>query len=380
MASVSDVKTSYNLENAHQTMKQVKDKKRDKCLKIGLTFGILIGLVVFAIVLAVLITVMAQNNFNSVPNNNNNNGDCTTSEVVQPRVTAHDVNTIKADITEHIREKRQGGSLIRIAGFVRLAFHDCVGGCDGCIDLGNGENAGLGLYIEELDPVYSKYSNKLSRADFWQLAGIAALQESGRGCNNCIHPWVQFVAGRKDCSSSPKYDGPHRMFPNNGGHANIDDVLGFFNSTFGLSRSQPELAVALLGAHSLGRTHRGASGWDGPWDLTPDRLDQSYYSDMMRLNWTEVEISNNKHQWKPPIGNTMMLHADMCLHKVISPINTTTGQSACPFAQLCDNQPETSKFVQLFADDLEAWERNFQAAYYKMITTGYTNAELYVPA
>jgi len=29
-----------------------------------------------------------------------------------------------------------------IAGLVRLSFHDCVGGCDGCINKDNPENAG----------------------------------------------------------------------------------------------------------------------------------------------------------------------------------------------------------------------------------------------
>lgn len=33
-----------------------------------------------------------------------------------------------------------------IAGLVRLSFHDCVGGCDGCINKDNPENAGKWVY------------------------------------------------------------------------------------------------------------------------------------------------------------------------------------------------------------------------------------------
>ena len=29
------------------------------------------------------------------------------------------------------------------AGFIRLSFHDCVGGCDGCLNLNNPSNAGM---------------------------------------------------------------------------------------------------------------------------------------------------------------------------------------------------------------------------------------------
>ena len=33
--------------------------------------------------------------------------------------------------------------LTRIASFTRLAFHDCVGGCDGCVDTSLRPNSGL---------------------------------------------------------------------------------------------------------------------------------------------------------------------------------------------------------------------------------------------
>ena len=44
-----------------------------------------------------------------------------------------------------------------VAGFVRLAFHDCIGdgGCDGCIDIDKPINTGLIRFINMLDGLYS---------------------------------------------------------------------------------------------------------------------------------------------------------------------------------------------------------------------------------
>ncbi|CAH1789718.1 unnamed protein product, partial [Owenia fusiformis] len=151
-------------------------------------------------------------------------------------------------------------------------------------------------------------------------------------------------------------------------------------------RSRPELAVALLGAHSLGRTHLNASGYDGAWDNTVNRIDTLYYKDILKLDWTQQEMKNTKGdvklQWNGSFSGfnsgTMMLHADLCLRKVLSPIKKN-GTSACPFIKNCQDQPETIKYVELFAENITAWEENFKEAYTKMITTGYTKSQLYIP-
>jgi hypothetical protein len=60
------------------------------------------------------------------------------------------------------------------------AFHSCVGGCDGCINLNQGPNAGL---KEALDPLEEKYQKLgladqgISRADFWAFAGMVAIEK-----------------------------------------------------------------------------------------------------------------------------------------------------------------------------------------------------------
>ena len=67
-------------------------------------------------------------------------------------------------------------------GFVRVAFHDCVGGCNGCIKLCQAGNAGIRQYTDALealrdDPV-DDFSTDFTRADFWALASVAALERA----------------------------------------------------------------------------------------------------------------------------------------------------------------------------------------------------------
>ena len=51
-----------------------------------------------------------------------------------------------------------------MGGFVRLAFHDCIGGCNRCnecIDHSNRDNGGLSRYISLLNPICDKYIKEM---------------------------------------------------------------------------------------------------------------------------------------------------------------------------------------------------------------------------
>ena len=47
----------------------------------------------------------------------------------------------------------------------RLSFHDCVGGCNGCLNVDNPDNKGLEDLVQLLDKVYKKndYHRIISR-------------------------------------------------------------------------------------------------------------------------------------------------------------------------------------------------------------------------
>ena len=61
------------------------------------------------------------------------------------------------------------------------AFHSCVGGCNGCINIDQGDNGGLAEALAALEDKYSKLGLAdlgVSRADFWALAGMVAVEKA----------------------------------------------------------------------------------------------------------------------------------------------------------------------------------------------------------
>ena len=59
------------------------------------------------------------------------------------------------------------------------AFHSCVGGCHGCLNLNQGDNRGLEGIVAELEKLYADLEladHGVSRADFWALAGTVAVE------------------------------------------------------------------------------------------------------------------------------------------------------------------------------------------------------------
>ena len=70
---------------------------------------------------------------------------------------------------------------VEIRNFIRGAFHDCMGGCDGSINASNPSNRGLENLAKSIGEAYEIATNperstnhasfkKLSRADFWVLS------------------------------------------------------------------------------------------------------------------------------------------------------------------------------------------------------------------
>ena len=66
-------------------------------------------------------------------------------------------------------------------------FHDCVGGCDGCLNLVNPQNAGLDITVTALEQIYQTNvlgaGIVLSRADFWSLSSIAGVNAGIKNAN-----------------------------------------------------------------------------------------------------------------------------------------------------------------------------------------------------
>lgn len=109
---------------------------------------------------------------------------------VQGLTTQQAIDAASTNIREILNDRRR-------AFFVRLAFHDCIGSCDGCVDTSNPSNFGLDDPIEDLAPIVEAYSPNLSRADIWVLAGMVAAEVAQEN-NNPVQFEMEFV-GRSVC-------------------------------------------------------------------------------------------------------------------------------------------------------------------------------------
>ena len=174
------------------------------------------------------------------------------------------VNKVKKVLINDLFDARSD----RYAHVVRAAFHDCVGGCDGCINRNNPGNAGPMLEtLKAMDKIYDAKAKKLmSRADFYILTAITGLEESLKFNNrnlrsNYIRPVkFKFRYGRCDCQTSPTTN-VDRTFP--GGEFGYDEVMDYLNEEFGLNQRE---VVALMGAHTLGGASGAmGSGFQGFW-------------------------------------------------------------------------------------------------------------------
>jgi hypothetical protein len=158
---------------------------------------------------------------------------------------------------------------------VRLTFHDCVGGCDGCVNLNDSNNNGLAPIVNALEGAYAQFNTAMSRADFWALAGIVALQVASTGPGQPLSSSpvpLTFTWGRQDCPTSPTTTALDD-FPNAMG--NLSEVgRVFVTGEFAMTWQQ---VTALLGAHSLGGTHPDVSGFHGPWAPPITRFTNKFF-------------------------------------------------------------------------------------------------------
>jgi len=125
----------------------------------------------------------------------------------------------------------------RIAHVIRLAFHDCVGGCDGCVDEDNTDNFGPMLDTKAMfDQRYAaQWSATLSKADYYALASYVALREGVKNANvglpqdDCIPKVftllmsliIRFISLICECDSAGEMQAIARQFPREHFHRGV---------------------------------------------------------------------------------------------------------------------------------------------------------------
>jgi len=258
---------------------------------------------------------------------------------------------------------------------LRLSFHDCVGGCDGCLNLDDEDNAGLEDIVNTLEQVYAdnNLSELLSRADFWAYTAILAVERAVRTNNrNCdsaecavVTPVFNFQYGRVDCDTAPSTDANVGHPP---GDLDHDGLVTYFADNFGFNENE---TVALMGAHTLGGAATANSGHRGTW-VSGERslFNKNYYTIMVDASngWSQRNVArrngNAKYQWNSDAG--FMLNADMAIYKDIQ--LDSTGASACTYED-CAMTP-TADLVTAYAASNDLWMTDFVAVFTKMINHG----------
>lgn len=253
---------------------------------------------------------------------------------------ANTVEKIKADMRKFIVG-------LATAHALRIGFHDCVGDlnnprpkCDGCLNRNNRQNKGALLAtLAKMDRLYEKkYRKRLSRADFYAIGSIVAVEQAveynNDKCDNddckMPPPEITFRYGRVDCPTTPNE--PETIgFPS--GLLNFTGTIGFFKREFDMDERE---STAIMGAHTLGgAAESGFLGfWKGsaeeakkfnndfykvlinePGDIEYINVDKRFVTGAPRTRWQWDGFKVSPNGRRSPAA--FMLNADMCLFKDI---------------------------------------------------------------
>ncbi|XP_052204593.1 L-ascorbate peroxidase, cytosolic [Diospyros lotus] len=180
------------------------------------------------------------------------------------------VQKAKRKLTGFIAEKRCAPLMLRLAWHSAGTFDVSTktGGPFGTIrheaELAHGANNGLDIAVRLLQPIKDEFPI-ISYADFYQLAGVVAVQVTGG-------PEIPFHPGRED-KPEPPVEG--RLPDAKKGCDHLRDV---FIKQMGLTDQD---IVALSGGHTLGAAHKERSGFEGPWTSNPLIFDNSYFTELL---------------------------------------------------------------------------------------------------
>lgn len=210
---------------------------------------------------------------------------------VNPDKILHQINPVLEAVETELRNA-MAQDVTLTAKFVRLAFHDCTGGCDGCVDLDFHENDGLQVPLAVLDPIVARHeTSDVSRADIWALAYLLAADVAQSRSSIKVDFGMQYV-GRKNCEdrfeqcldkngfvrACSSTLGPHVDLPLP--DITTEDLFHFFAQEFSFTVQE---TVALMGAHTLGSLERTNTGFPGPngWVRDNLKLDNDYYKELV---------------------------------------------------------------------------------------------------
>lgn len=261
-----------------------------------------------------------------------------------------------------------------LGGIVRLVAHDFMDydqnnvtdpmGSDGCFDPDHEANSGLpeSVWCDtcSFKLLYEAKYTHVSRADFWVAAANAVIRQTS--IDNGLDLRDIFVWGRVDADTCV---GSGDRLPVPGG---CDEVEGVFLTKMGLVWRD---AVALMGAHTLGRGQVEFSGHEGTWvdtDGDAQRFDKQYYEEMYLNSWRPRNMGESNQDWTTGRslegGNTrMMLNTDICLVYDIDvyidenlPCCTRTGAFYTDGEDQCVDVDAAARSCPMYSQFQDRWE------------------------
>ncbi len=105
-------------------------------------------------------------------------------QTLETRVRDLIINAVSPDVGD-------SGEFL-IAMMVRLGFHDCVGGCDGCINLNNADNNGLAIPMDNLESLYASLDLQTPLFQPQQTPTKKKLAPSKHFVFNRRHLWLRW--------------------------------------------------------------------------------------------------------------------------------------------------------------------------------------------
>ena len=256
-----------------------------------------------------------------------------------------DYQRIYNKIAEKIREEDEYDGYIGYGPvLVRLGWHSSgtydktnnSGGSYGGtyrfkLESSDPSNNGLQNAAKFLDPIYKEF-NWISHGDLYTLGAVCAIQEA-QG------PKIPWRPGRVDL--------PETETPANGRLPDANNGADYVRNFYARLRMNDREAVALTGAHCLGRTHYKNSGFDGPWGAASNSFTNEFFINLLNEQWKLEKNQAGNYQYDSPKGY-MMLKTDYALIQ----------------------DPSYLKIVKEFANDESSFFKEFASSFQKLLENG----------
>ena len=155
-------------------------------------------------------------------------------------------------------------------------------------------------------------------------------------------PHIPWVPGRWDSTTKDDIPSRGRLPDPSLGKGHLVDL---FLDRLGFT---PQEATALIGAHCVGECHKSHQGYDGPWTETQTEFNNNYYKMLLHRTWKEKENWDGPRQFEDQETHELMM------------VPTEMAFLQSPFRQ----------YVELYAEDQQAWFDDFRDAFMKLITLG----------